>query len=109
VERRSFQVGDRVKRGPTWEWDDNQDRDPAGNQTNGTIQIINFDGWVTVQWDGGKTYSYPGDDREDIVLASDITQKTAVFVGCQHPRKRASFIGPMIGMINYCPDCKQEV
>jgi hypothetical protein len=28
---------------------------------------------------------------------------------CTHPNKRQSFIGPMIGMITYCPDCKQEI
>lgn len=29
--------------------------------------------------------------------------------GCKHPNLRPVFIGPMSGMINYCPNCKEEI
>lgn len=28
---------------------------------------------------------------------------------CLHKNKRQVFIGPMVGNVDYCPDCKQEV
>ena len=114
----TIKKGDRVKRGPTWEWDaqDCEGENPQAPQTIGTATgDEEEDGWITIKWDGGGSYKYPVNDpddssKQDIVLVSGITWLKNVYSpGCQHPRKRKSFIGPMIGMIMYCPDCKQEI
>jgi len=50
----SLNVGDRVRRGPDWEWGD-QDGG-AGNA--GTITDVDSDGWVRVKWDKGGSNKY---------------------------------------------------
>ena len=50
----SFNVGDRVRRGPDWEWGD-QD---GGLGNAGTITEVDSDGWVRVKWDKGGSNKY---------------------------------------------------
>ena len=50
---RSAEVGVRVRRGPDWEWDD---QDGGGLGT--TIRGCDEDGWVSVKWDAGGEYKY---------------------------------------------------
>jgi len=62
----TLKVGDRVKRGPSWEWWD-QDRDKNGVKQLGTVVEVpktehngyNWDGgthWYTVEWDESQRY-----------------------------------------------------
>ena len=52
-----FKVGDRVVRGPDWEWGD-QDGGGPGTVTNcGTVRIASCD-WATVLWDSGNKNGY---------------------------------------------------
>ncbi len=48
-----FEIGDRVTRGPDWEWKHQGGRDPAG-----TVIGIESDGWVEVRWDIGDVNVY---------------------------------------------------
>ena len=55
-----LKTGLRVKRGPTWDWSD-QDTDENGDQLEGIIQrgsLERGDGWVTVNWVGGSDNGY---------------------------------------------------
>ena len=60
--------GLRVVRGPGWEWG-NQDGGKGGI---GTIASEPDDGWVSVCWDTGQTYTYRvgGEGRYDLAMYS---------------------------------------
>ena len=50
---RSAEVGIRVRRGPDWDWDD---QDGGGPGT--TVPGADEDGWVSVRWDAGSEFKY---------------------------------------------------
>ena len=73
--RAKFPVGARVKRGPDWEFH-NQDCDENGVQTIGTTtdrHPTDYGGigwWIEVKWEGGDTNIYRVTDKKHIVLVS---------------------------------------
>lgn len=65
TDAKSLAVGDRVRRGPDWRWDD-QD----GDQPGVVIQLRpdDEDGWVRIRWDHGgeNNYRWGADDSYDL-------------------------------------------
>lgn len=63
------QVGSRVIRGPTWQWD-NQDGQRFGE---GVVQSApDSEGWLSVKWDHtSKTDNYRGPPYQDVMLARE--------------------------------------
>lgn len=64
-----LKVGDRVCKGPTWEWGDQGGKDPKGTVTVESIYDDDQDlAWVTVLWDNGKSDNYRvGSGFEDVI------------------------------------------
>lgn len=64
TEGNRLKVGDRVVRGPSWQWG-NQDGGPgnAGTVKDGTKASS---GWLKVSWDKGGEYSYRMVEKEQI-------------------------------------------
>jgi hypothetical protein len=52
-EETKFSVGDRVRRGPDWKWD-NQDSNGPGT----VVEELDSDGWIAVKWDEGSRNKY---------------------------------------------------
>eukprot|EP00913_Durusdinium_trenchii_P033997 g31824.t1 len=61
---RSAEVGIRVRRGPDWEW---HDQDGGGLGT--TVEGSDRDGWVFVKWDAhGREYNYRVERSYDLIV-----------------------------------------
>lgn len=75
-------IGKKVKRGPTWDWD-NQDKDCYGNQTEGTIvEIGNYFSCycygVRVKWENSHLNSYRvGNEFVDVILIEENNIKSS--------------------------------
>ncbi|XP_062613171.1 uncharacterized protein LOC134274944 [Saccostrea cucullata] len=74
-------LGTRVRRGPDWKWDD-QDNHQPGTVTGHPKQA----GWISVEWDTGKgyTYRYGAEGCYDVVVCDDprVLNDELIAVGC---------------------------
>ncbi|XP_063433137.1 uncharacterized protein LOC134715128 isoform X2 [Mytilus trossulus] len=82
---RSFQLGDRVRRGPNWAYDE-QDSGLAG-----TVIGQTFDGSIWVEWDSGHTNKYFVDEQNNIYTIRKVQEPRILFeeliaVGCRVTR-----------------------
>ncbi|XP_045169286.2 uncharacterized protein LOC123532018 [Mercenaria mercenaria] len=82
----TFRAGDRVVRGPDWQW---------GNQDNGgtgTVTAVDPTGWVTVRWDNNFENSYRNgvQNAHDLLKVGSITTTSA-------PRTHATTAPPTAG------------
>ncbi|OPL33625.1 hypothetical protein AM593_00474, partial [Mytilus galloprovincialis] len=82
---RSFQLGDRVRRGPNWAYDE-QDSGLAG-----TVVGQTFDGSIWVEWDSGHTNKYFVDEQNNIYTIRKVQEPRILFeeliaVGCRVKR-----------------------
>lgn len=54
-----FKIGDRVCRGPDWEWQSQGGEDPKGTVTmNNDAALDSEDNWAWVEWDNGERNTY---------------------------------------------------
>ena len=77
---KKIKIGDKVVRGPSWMWED-QDCDGAGRKTYGTvIEGENRDGWYSVKWSTGYVNSYRYKEEEkDIKITERLKQEELEF------------------------------
>jgi hypothetical protein len=68
-------VGDRVTKGPTWEWGDQGGADPKGIvKDTGYYDDRDACHWVRVEWDNGHHNSYRvGPDFDDVIFYREAT------------------------------------
>ncbi|XP_056021555.1 uncharacterized protein LOC125649345 isoform X2 [Ostrea edulis] len=79
-------LGSRVKRGPSWKWQ-NQDSEGIGTVVG---HLTEEDGWLSVEWDNGQTANYRfGKTIYDVVVCDEPripNNSAALAVGCRVKR-----------------------
>jgi len=87
VDGKTIKVGDRVLRGPDWDWG-NQDKDSVGTVVG--VDVAGYGAWVNVKWDAGESnnYRWGEEDKFDLRVVtkeeeaaskSDATNTTKIF------------------------------
>ncbi|XP_052100270.1 uncharacterized protein LOC127734446 [Mytilus californianus] len=75
-------LGDRVRRGPDWTYDDQDSGLP------GTVVGQDREGWIVVEWDNGLIYPYPHNEQMDILQIRKVNEPRVlvdelIAVGCR--------------------------
>jgi len=93
-----LKVGDRVKRGPSWRWYDQDVDKNTGSQEYGTVKNVfsSSSNYCSVMWDNGHENTYNIEHPDEVVLIDEITFSAG---GCLINR---------IPGVNACPICGND-